>query len=315
MTITKFQITINRAHIFLDSCKLETFRGGVMEHTNTQRSTVYYSIPDGKGVHVQVCRKTFTEIFDLSHKRVQVLTKKKQLGHTVYVDKRGSAKKPRKYLPELREHVRAHIEAFPVEENHYSRKKSQKKFLRPDLNMNRLYIAFKKKYPETIASYRFFCDTFKKDYPNLRFGRPRSDTCSNCDLYQNKIKNSPSPIDKAQFRQKLELHQRKPECARTVMKEDEVKSQEPTSINSVIKRPDFKDFQKACDSVLNTTKLSIASVCWIQISKECPTKVKTKKTFSNMEDWTVCNVLKKVHKQDFRRQVEKFGRYVELHSS
>lgn len=419
-----------------------------------RQCTVYYTVPDGNGVHIQVCRKTYSEIFDLSHKRVQVLTKKKQLGHTVYVDKRGAAKKPRKYFPELREQIRAHIELFPIEENHYSRKKSEKKFLSPDLNMNRLYIAFKKKYPKTIASYRYFCDTFKKDFPNLRFGRPRSDTCSNCDLYQNKIRSSADPVTKAQFRQKLECHQRKAERARTTMKEDDVKCQEPTSINSVIsidleqvlfipalthtqmfysrqlscynlgihisdnssahmclwnesitgrggneissailkvlegrsfpfkknliiwsdncigqnknrmllflmiylvatgkfdsiqqkflisghsylacdrdfaqiekrkrvtktfvpndiekmitearhnnpfvvhplERPDFKDFQKACDSILNTTKLNIASVCWIQISKECPTKVKTKKTFNDMEEWTICNVLKK----------------------
>nr|CAH7768835.1 unnamed protein product [Callosobruchus chinensis] len=59
-----------------------------------------------------------------------------------------------------------------------------------------------------------------------------------------------------------------------------------------LERPDFKDFQKACDSVF-TTKLHIASVCWIQISKECPTKVKTKKSFSELEDWTTCNVLRK----------------------
>lgn len=99
-------------------------------------------------------------------------------------------KSQKKYFPKLRKQIQAHIESFPVEDNHYSRQKSAKKFLSSDLNMNRLYIACKKKHSQTIATYRYFCDVFKKDFPDLRFGRPRSDTCSNCDLFQNKIKST-----------------------------------------------------------------------------------------------------------------------------
>lgn len=55
----------------------------------------------------------------------------------------------------------------------------------------------------------------------------------------------------------------------------------------------FKDFQAACDTVLNTAKLNIASVCWIQISRDSPSKVKTKTSFNETEDWRICNVVKK----------------------
>ncbi|KAK9739736.1 hypothetical protein QE152_g8773 [Popillia japonica] len=165
------------------------FRGGVTESMKTQRK-VTDSAP---------CI-TLSPTERATMFRVQVLTKKKQLGHTVYLDRRGAAKKPRKYFPELREQIRTQIEQFPVEENRYGRNKSEKKYLSPDLNMNRLYIAFKKKYPQTIATYRCFYDVFKKDFPNLRFARPRSDTCSTCDLYQNKMRCSADPIEKAQIR-------------------------------------------------------------------------------------------------------------------
>lgn len=36
------------------------------------------------------------------------------------------------------------------------------------------------------------------------------------------------------------------------------------------------DFQKACACCSNTAKLNIATVRWLQISKENPVKVKTK---------------------------------------
>ncbi|KAK9710093.1 hypothetical protein QE152_g26234 [Popillia japonica] len=45
---------------------------------------------------------------------------------------------------------------------------------------------------------------------------------------------SADPIEKAQFRQKLDLHQRKADRARMVIKDDNVKSQEPSPINTVI---------------------------------------------------------------------------------
>lgn len=59
-------------------------------------------------------------------------------------------------------------------------------------------------------------------------------TCLNCNLYQNKIRSFVDSTEKAQFHQKLQLHQRKAERARMAIKEDYEKSQEPSSITSVI---------------------------------------------------------------------------------
>lgn len=422
-----------------------------------RQCTVYYTIPDGTGKHIQVCRKTFSNIFALSHKRVQVLIEKKKIGETIYKDCRGQANKPRKYFPRLREQVKAYINALPKEENHYSRNKSSKEFLSADLNMNRLFIAFKEKYPDTIATYRYFSDIFKKDFPNLRFGKPKSDTCSTCDVYQNKIRAASDNISKQSFISKLELHHRKAEKARNEMQNDEKESQKPTSDRSVLSidmeqvlfiptlthsqmfysrqlscfnlcvhmsdngnaymclwnesltgrggnevasallavlnRRDlpvkrkltiwtdncigqnknrmllflfiylvangifqeieqkfllsghsflpcdrdfaqiekrkkvsknyvptdlesmiksarhqnpfnivpleahhFKDLNKASTTMLNTSKLNISSVCWIRISNENPGKVLTKTSFSNMQDWTVCDVIRKGRK-------------------
>lgn len=420
-----------------------------------RQSTNTYTVPNGSGEHVQVCRKTFSNIFALSHKRVQVLVEKKKRGQTTYTDQRGKRTKIKKYLPELRQQVRDHIQSFPREENHYSRNKSIKEFLSPDLNKNRMFLAYKKKYPNSKVTYKYYSLVFQKDFPNLRFGRPRSDTCSKCDLYQNKIKSIPlTNPQRKQETQKLELHHRKAEKARVTMNTDITKSQTidsedntisidleqvlfiptlshsdmfysrqlscfnfgvhlsdtddafmciwdesvtgrggneiascllkvishqnfhkrnnlviwsdncigqnknkiilmlliylvskgiyekveqkflvsghsyltcdrdfaliekskrvvknytPENIGKMIaearhqrpfnvlhmQRNDFKDFQSMADEYLNTTKLQISQVVWIKIEQGQETSVKTKKTFSDIEQWTTCNVLKK----------------------
>ena len=437
-------------------CKVDRRRHGKYENAEESRrqSTVCYTVPNGKGEHIQVCRQTFSNIFALSHKAVQVLSEKKKMGEMVYTDKRGKSNKPRKYGPLIREQIKEHIKSFPYEENHYSRNKSKKQFLSSDLNVNRLYLAFRLKFPDINATYKYYMEVFKKDFPHLRFGRPKTDTCSVCDLHNNKIKCCQNDIDKNSTKEKLELHQRKAEKARIKMEEDANMSQVPTAnitmmsidleqvlflptlthtqmfysrqlscynlgihisdtatahmclwdesitgrggneISSALlkcltlqanslkrnlviwsdncigqnknkmllflfiylvatgkfdkieqkflvsghsylacdrdfaqierrkrvtknyvpddlekmirsaqhKNPfnvirmnkqDFKDFQEISDCFLNTTKLNISKVCWMEISKENPILIKTKKTFNNWEDWASCNVLKR----------------------
>lgn len=60
-------------------------------------STVFYTVPNGVGDVVQVCRKTFEDIFGVTHRKVQTLTEKKKGGDLVYVEKRGNKTLHRKY--------------------------------------------------------------------------------------------------------------------------------------------------------------------------------------------------------------------------
>lgn len=55
---------------------------------------------------------------------------------------------------------------------------------------------------------------------------------------------------------------------------------------------DCKDIQKLADEMLNTTKLKISQVSWIMVNKENLKMVKIKKSFSELEAWTECNVFK-----------------------
>ena len=115
---------------------------------------------------------------------------------------------------------------FPLEENHYSWKRSKKESLSPDLNESMLFQAFTLKYPGTQVTYNYYADTFRKYFPNLRFGRPKSDTCSTCDLLHAKIKCNPTD---RKHKAALEPHKRKAEKAMIVLHEGKLLSQTPSS--------------------------------------------------------------------------------------
>lgn len=62
-----------------------------------------------------------------------------------------------------------HIDSFPRDVGHYNRDRSDKEYLSGDLNVNRLFKAFEKKYPGTKMSAKFYRTVFMKDIPNLSF--------------------------------------------------------------------------------------------------------------------------------------------------
>ena len=153
---------------------------------------------------MQVCKNTFMAIFDISPQRVTMHVKRKKCGNVTFKDKRGGVRKY-KYTYSDRIIVREHIDSFPREESHYNRVRSQKEYLSPDLNVHRLYEAFKIKYPEKEVTYKFYRAVFLKDFPNLSFQRTRVDTCKTCDSLHVKSKSQDISITRP-AKCVLELH-------------------------------------------------------------------------------------------------------------
>ena len=198
-----------------------------------RQATVYYTIPDGQGDLVQVCRGTFSEIFSLTQKKIQILTEKKKKGLTTYKETRGNKTKHRKYSEEIEKHVIEHMNLFPREQSHYSRRKTQKEYLSPDLNVHRMFKAYEKSSSsDSKVTYRFYYDTFKKNFPHLSFHHPRADTCSTCDQLHAQIKCNTH--EQKDLTVQLGVHHRKAEAAITKMKQDQVDSQKPSSETCVI---------------------------------------------------------------------------------
>lgn len=100
-------------------------------------------------------------------------------------DERGKKTKDRISCT-LKDFARKHIETFPKMESHYCRSKTNKEYLDPELNMNRMYDLYvdsckeEKVQPVKLSMYRAI---FNNEY-NLDFLAPKSDRCDLCEEFK-----------------------------------------------------------------------------------------------------------------------------------
>ncbi|KAJ4426519.1 hypothetical protein ANN_27333 [Periplaneta americana] len=150
--------------------------------SSRRQVSVTYCLPTNNS-HVQVCSRSFKNMLGLSDKHVYTLTQKKKVGAKIFEDHRGknpnSHLHKKKYTEVDKELIKSHIMSFPIEESHYSRHKSTKCYLSPDLNIHRIYRAFKILHPDSNIDHRFNRRVFKGEFPKLSFHRPRADRLKN----------------------------------------------------------------------------------------------------------------------------------------
>ncbi|KAG5891648.1 hypothetical protein JTB14_001818 [Gonioctena quinquepunctata] len=288
--------------------------GTYEDPVNSKRQvTIGYTIPTESGNFVAVCKSTFRNTFAVTRKKVDVLVAKKKAGETFYSDKRTCHKKS-KFSENDREAIRTHINLIPRDVGHYTRTKSDKEYLSPDLNVNRLFRAFQKRNPGTAVTYKFYRSVFKKDFPKLSFRRPRMDTCHTCDRLDCEVRANIGTS--AAAKAELELHQRRAERARDLLKKDTCDSVLPGSQLArynppfeVIKMTDFGfwDIKGPADLLLNTKKPKISKAVIIRIEKDNPINVKTKTAFSEIQQYTETNILKKGKTMSDLMKVELLG--------
>ncbi|GLV38189.1 hypothetical protein CBL_12835 [Carabus blaptoides fortunei] len=167
-------------------------------------------------------------------------------------------------------------------------------YLSPDLNINRMYSAFKNSYPNSTVSYRFYYIPFKTKFPKLNFHHSHTDTCQTCDLLNMECKVDPNSKT---IKARLELHHRKAEKAMKAMKEDHAKDfaqiekrrrlekcEVPLDLVRLIRTAtpqnpfnvlmmtteDFFDFKTISEKFLQTSKFQISTVQWLRISNKDP---------------------------------------------
>nr|CAI5845616.1 unnamed protein product [Callosobruchus analis] len=97
-------------------CDVQKRRHGSYENPQNSRrqAIVCYSIPDGQGKHVWVCKKLFQDIFAINEKMLRVLIGKEKLGESCYEDKR-TRHAPPTFSEFDRSLVKAHINMIPRE--------------------------------------------------------------------------------------------------------------------------------------------------------------------------------------------------------
>jgi hypothetical protein len=157
---------------------VEPKRRKVPENVSRRQTTFKYSVNTSSNGRVKICLKTLCNIHGVTPRKMQVLQNKMKNGDSNFPDGRGKHKnRPHKIGIETRDLIRNHIMSFPKQESHYSRNKSTKECLSPDLSVIRMHRLFKEKYPNIKVSEFYYRQVFLDDF-NLRFGLPRSDACA-----------------------------------------------------------------------------------------------------------------------------------------
>nr|CAH7721051.1 unnamed protein product [Callosobruchus chinensis] len=107
---------------------------------------------------------------------------------------------------EITDLIKAHIKTYKCRESHYSRNKTCRSYLPPELNINLMWKQYCDTHTEEQScSLAKFKKIFYNDL-NLGFGNPHTDTCSTCKKFEVRIKQTQDSNKKGDLRTQLKLH-------------------------------------------------------------------------------------------------------------
>lgn len=135
-----------------------------------------------------VCQKALLKTLQISDSRIYTAMSKYLKCNTL-CDLRGKLSGGRNALPEAKhDEVRAHIASFPKYVSHYTRGKTESKYLSADLTLAKLYQLYREEADNPV-SQSYYTNVFYTEF-NLRFKTPKKDTCLKCDVASTKMKSS-----------------------------------------------------------------------------------------------------------------------------
>lgn len=197
----------------------EPIRPKVKNQPNPRRKcTVFYYLPIGKE-KIRVCQKTVTDTLKVTSRRIQMLVEKLKNGIEIKDFRGRHTNRPHAIKENVKDLIREHILSFPKQESHYSRSKTATEFLSEDLNLKKMYRLFCEKYPEHKSiSIRTYNDIFAK--LNLKFGLPRSDTCTFCDKHYILLCAANTEEERHKISQDMQIHQMRAKAGYAQISED-----------------------------------------------------------------------------------------------
>lgn len=165
----------------------------------------------------EVCKKAFVSLLgDVSVKRLRRLQSCILQGKTP-TDMRGVGNTNRALPNEDVLLLNEHISSFPVSVTHYSSR--QYRYLPSELNCQKMYDLFRRKYPNTPITYKYYVNYFNTHF-DLSFGPPQIDTCVKCEELMVKLKSpSLNVVAKRVAEAELQIHKRRSKKYFSKMKE------------------------------------------------------------------------------------------------
>jgi hypothetical protein len=171
---------------------------------------------------MQVCKQFFLTTFKISNGRLQRLLEKGVLG-IPGSDKRGRHTPANKTSDFAVEQVCKHISSFPTVQSHYTRTHNpNRRYLATELNIKAMFHLYvdhcKANAIANPVSESMYRKIFNTKF-NLHFKQPHKDTCKKCDLYKISIDIEKDPEKKKKIEIEHEVHLRKAEAARNILKD------------------------------------------------------------------------------------------------
>lgn len=196
---------------------------GNLETDRRKFSYIYRLIIDSKSE--KVCRVMFLNTLCLGEKFVKVSLEKQLDGGLIAPDQRGKHTPANKSSDLMFQSVMDHINSYPSYESHYSRQKSERKFLEPDLNIPTMYKQYKewmkeKEYPPNILAKEWLYRNIFNTKFNLSFKLPSVDTCDDCDAYDRKLLDVEDEEEKEIIKKDKEVHTKAAEERYNLKKQD-----------------------------------------------------------------------------------------------
>lgn len=148
-----------------------------------------YYLVDSSGKTHQVCLSFLVKCLQISRDTINTAANKISSNPNA-IDRRGTYGGKNKNVSDI-SLLKAFINKFPRYESHYKSSKSNStEYLIPSLNIIRMYREYCllcRAEKRTVLSEWMFRNIFNTKF-NLRFGRPKVDTCKTCDQINTKLK-------------------------------------------------------------------------------------------------------------------------------
>lgn len=140
-----------KQQLFIRTCiEIQKCKRTLTKASRRRDQTFVYKLRDR-----QVCKQFFKSTLNISDGFITTWAKKQ--AKQCVTDNRGLHGKQRKVDEATTALIKGHIESFPAIESHYTRAKSQRKYLSANLNIQKMFELFIEKYPQekaTISNYR-----------------------------------------------------------------------------------------------------------------------------------------------------------------
>lgn len=154
------------------------------QEKSRRENTLTYSLTQS-GRHIQVCKKFFLNTLGISERTARICLEKVTATGVIEPEKRGGRLPAAANRDEVIKNLMiSHIARFPRVESHYCRAQSQREYLHPDLNLEKMLCMYLKEDPENhIGSLETYRKIFKSQ--NLSFHHPKKDQCTLCISYRS----------------------------------------------------------------------------------------------------------------------------------